>query len=189
MGLIRLFGGASGVTNQPQGLDIGIGGGNIKSIQRGTTTGIVAGQATQDIPISKVDPNKSIVLIENTAGTAFATKLTLGQLTSETNLRLTRDGTTGLGATIFWQVVEFENIKSLQKGVTNIATTGAITISSVNTLKTITFNSGLKSSAASTSDLAAIRMNLSSATNINVVVAGGEGGYTADVGWQVVEFN
>ena len=114
--IIRSFGGVAGITMQPTGLNIGLGNSNIsnsniKSFQRGN-------HSIGTVTINAVDPSKTLVRspswggqIDSTGGgnsgcpyitLASATALTLG---SAYNV-----------ASIDWEAIEFQNIKSLQSG-------------------------------------------------------------------------
>ena len=109
--IIRSFGGVAGITMQPTGLNIGLGDSNIKSFQRGN-------HSIGTVTINAVDPSKTLVRspswggqIDSTGGgnsgcpyitLASATALTLG---SAYNV-----------ASIDWEAIEFQNIKSLQSG-------------------------------------------------------------------------
>jgi len=84
-----------------------IGGGGIKSIQRGVGTG--------DITISAVDINKSVVVISNASSNNYVqyssnyytvygyTHVAGGQLTTSTNLHIS-----GSAAACYWQVIEYK---------------------------------------------------------------------------------
>lgn len=115
------------------------GGGSIKSTQRGSTTAL-QGAILANITISSVDITKSIPIVTVRAGANNTEYLFVkAELTSSTNLRLTRDSAI-VGTTIVeWQVVELSSISNLQKltGSIDITTTAFkdISISSVDLSK------------------------------------------------------
>jgi hypothetical protein len=187
--MIRNFGGVTGLVSQPTGLDLGVGGGsNIKSSQRGELT-LGALTTTTDVTISTVDLTKSIVKISvqspNNVNlnqwTCYAT------LTSPTNLQFvipTASGTTGL---VSWEVIEFNNVKSLQSGLTSMTSlTMNVTISAVNLNKSILFFSNNSNATLIATHYFTLEGLLTASTNIkfstlfaNVITAK----------WYVIEFN
>jgi hypothetical protein len=173
-------------------LDAGIrsiSGSSIKSVQAGTTT--ISGSSTSvNVTISQVDLSKSIVIISGLEG--YPSSITVQQLLvaaeilNQTTLRISRSAGGGSDTIIVpWQVIEFENIKSLQKGVSSTASTN---ISNTNLSKSVLFFSYKSTNTSTTLPYGFIsarlmtiptRIALSSPTSIN----------NYSVYWQVVEFN
>ena len=133
--MTRLFG-SSGITNQPTGLDIGVGGSSIKSIQRGSVA--ISSTSVINVPITSVDLTKSIVLFTHqvpTSTTDVSNTFVTAELTTSTNIAFTRGGT-GNGGTIKWEVIEYNNVKSVQSGsYLSTLASETKTITSVNTSK------------------------------------------------------
>lgn len=91
---------------------IGFSGSNIKSTQRGFLTMTTT---ESNIQINEVDTSKSIVIIEcNVEANSYIDDVaTLGELTSNNNLKLSRTRAS-FNNNVSWTVVELQNIKSIQ---------------------------------------------------------------------------
>jgi hypothetical protein len=119
----------------------GGGGNNIKSIQRGRAQ---ITTALKDITIAGVDLSKSIVILSQQGQTNSTPRelMVMGELTSSTNLQLT---TYAYSSSFYvsWTVIEFKDIKSLQKGKTIVPSFTAVTatVSAVDLSKSILFYS------------------------------------------------
>lgn len=121
------------------GLNSG-GGSIIKNAQHGLTT-LGINDIVKYVDISPVDMSKAVVMVsangtinENIANTEIK-----GQIYNPTQIQLRRgDGSYATKAR--WQVIEFENVKSLQRGDTasNAADT-TVTINPVELTKSILF--------------------------------------------------
>lgn len=187
MGLTRLLGGASGITNQPIGLDIGIGGSNFKVIQRGQVN-TPNNALTGNITISEIDTTKSIVLLETVGNLNIPNVDTIRlEILNSTTLKWTRDTTNASSVTpIAWQVIQFNNVKSLQRGTASI--TGAsptITISSVDTLKSLLFTNftvGIGTSSGAYYSICSQLTNSTTITGISISTL-------TSLHYQVIEFN
>lgn len=159
------------------------GGASVKTIQSGTTT-ITTAETTKDITITGVDTSKSIVLISQsytTAGTQGNVEKISIQLLNGTTIRAAR-GASGVNVDFTWQVVEFESVKSLQRGV---ATTPVnVTITSVNTLKSLVFVSTRTASTSNDASYMFSQNTLTNATTLNL-----SSGRSVICEWQVIEFN
>lgn len=177
-----------------QGLDkykvSGSGGSNIKSTQRGVAS--YTGRTILDITISSVDLTKSIVKVSQIHGFDTAAKVMIkAELTSPTNLQLTTVTADGGASTITidWEVIEFNNVKSLQRGSVSSSTTSetVVTISAIDPNKSIIFFSYKHTNAVSTdvsqTFLSAGRIINSTSIGLWNKKAG------ADFHWQVIEFN
>lgn len=96
---------------------IGSGGSNIKSIQRGTVANTSA-----TVSITEVDLSKSIVMVSAHTTTRITTATNLqvsAKFNSSTEINLNRVGTDGI-VSASWVVIEFKNVKSLQRGSTTL---------------------------------------------------------------------
>lgn len=171
-----------------KGHGIGGGGSNIKSVQRGS---VVMTTATKDIPISAVDMNNAIVLLN------FASKLgggsvvkplcQKGQLTSSTNLQITATDYSS-NVTVYWQVVEFNNVKSVQRGILAMQNVNKdVTISSINVDKSLIY-------ATNDTSIASSDMNYALSGGYAILNSTTLRFYspfdssTKNIAWQVIEF-
>ncbi|MFZ5352734.1 MAG: hypothetical protein ACOZCL_08425, partial [Bacillota bacterium] len=162
---------------------------NIKSVQRGSYT-FGGAEDTAWVTISAVNLSNAIIKISiqnvaagNTANNSLQVK---GKFTSTTQIELKRQYAGGSTYTkVFWEVIEFNNVKSLQSGDVAINTNPkTITISSVNTSKSVMFSSYLTTAGSTTAHIE-VGYNLDSATQISFNCQAGDN--TAH--WFVVEFN
>ncbi|MBU5486458.1 hypothetical protein KQI86_19335 [Clostridium sp. MSJ-11] len=114
----------------------------IKSIQSGEYY-FQSDIANANITISTVDFNKSVVIIEDESSVDRTTTYFMGQLFNNNTLNIQRNNGNAYGAaTVYWRVIEFDNIKSVQQGV--ISSTQfmyPIPINRVNVSKTLAFAS------------------------------------------------
>jgi len=166
----------------------GSGGNNIKSIQRGVVT-LPVGTLLTNVTISTIKSSDSVVIISSRAsGNDGANELCIkAKITSSTNLELSRYGSTVDAVSISWQVIEFTNIKSLQKGDYTFASQGEVTttISPINTSKSIilfsfkTAYNGSGSGYCVGKILDSTTIAFSCLTSLQ----------SLDTHWQVVEFN
>lgn len=141
------------------------------SVQHGSTN-VTGGQGLINETISTVDPDKSLVLVSNQAhNTTASHHFFKGELTSGTNLALTRAGTTG-AVTVAWQVITFHDDFVLRKGNLGMAsgvTSANDTISSVDLDRSVVFATWTVSAGtANQSDRVLDRFWLSSSTTVNV---------------------
>lgn len=157
---------------------------SISRVQRGTGT-IAYTVSVILVNIASVDLTKSIIKINHLGNGTMAVSNTLmrARFVSNTQIEITRVHAGG-DVDFSWQVIEFNNVKSLQRGdasVTNIN----VNISSVNLSKSILFFSASTSFTGTSTDGYFIDGRLVSSTVINFKVLVG----TANVHWQVIEFN
>lgn len=167
----------------------GGGGSNVKSIQRGTTT---VNELEKEVPIEPVDITKSVVILSEKShpnGGYVAETCTMGSLSDSTTLELN----VGLvnanrHPTVEWQVIEFDNIKSLQSGIlTTTLATDARAITSVNPLKTLVLFSHMTNYPDALHAWHALcTLKLASATHITFQQYAA---IHAKVAWFVIEFN
>lgn len=189
--MIRNFGTVSGITNQAQGLDIGIStGGGITGIQRGTA--ILAGSATSvNITISPVDLTRSIVLVQSYNHASSATTSALisirAVINSATNILLVRnEASASHPVTYTWTVIEFASVKSLQKGQKSLAlASDTVTVSSVNTSKSLMFFS-YSSTGLMAGGIAPVMGSVTNATTLTFNQLGTTP--TTLIEWQLIEF-
>jgi len=162
-------------------------GGNIKSIQKGTTSSTAA-QFTQ--AVSSIDTTKSILMISffNTLNDNTPSKeIVRGKINSSTQIEFNRFAT-GSSIIVEWQLVEFKNVKSKQSGttvLTSATTDQNLAISSVNTSKCLFYLT--YSSARTTAYVSSVKGSLQSATNLTFRHYYGATLPTVD--WQLLEFN
>lgn len=189
----RFFGGGSGLTNQPSGLDVGIpsgGGSNIKSIQSGTK---VTTLASDTQAISAVNPSNCLLLMSfyNAGPDGTVDKEAFyGEITSATQLTFTRT-TAGGSESIAWQLIEFNNIKSRQSGIyttANNTNEQLVAISSVVPAKSIIVAQPFGNTGAA--DLASIFIKYRIANSSQIAFQGTLNGTNIKkMAWQVLEFN
>jgi hypothetical protein len=179
----------------------------IKSIQRGTITPTIATNATVAVTISSVVPANCLVLFPGASGewngsdmsqaipanlsSLSATQLVIGTGFNSTVMNFSV-GYVAAGV-IGWEVIEFNSsfIKSNQQGIVVNATTAtsSITISSVNTAKSLILLDG---NYSYNSGLAQVKPYVNSFSSTSLVVAPHSSQGTINYGrfsWQVIEFN
>lgn len=165
----------------------GVGGSNIKSIQSGTAAPTAT---SQTITISAIDMTKSIVKMTSNAGTGSNLSALMPKIviTNSTTLTITFQSTPPT-TYLYWEVIEFNNVKSLQSGVTAIAasTSPNITISSINLSKSTLFFSADDGVTANTNYIeAAIMGKLLDTTTLNFSQSSS---VARNAAWYVIEFN
>lgn len=173
----------------------GISGDTIKSIQKlivqpwATTSAVT----TKDITISKVNPLNTIVLLNyqlNTAGANYQRPAVV--LVNETTVRLLRNESAGvsLNTEVYIQIIEFESIKSKQTGSFTTTTDTSITISKVNSSKSIVFHTAICENPNNDGAFYIDILKFASDTTLaykNSLASTGT--YNKTVHWQVIEFN
>lgn len=170
----------------------GGGGSNIKSIQRGEYT-FPYNQNTANITVSGVDLTKSIIKLSYRVANNEMTARDIaikGKLTTQTNIELKRgvaSTTTTFNVYVYWEVIEFNNVKSLQEGDYQMVSSGSVettTISPVNLDKSVIFFTFSGNSGPSISASMALKVWLSS----NAQVSFHPSVYYGLIHWQVIEF-
>lgn len=123
------------------GLDSG-GGGTIKTLQRGQSV-IVANYDLATATISAVDTTKAILRIQYFSNESAANRAyPLGDISNSTTLNFARTNFGTGSITIWWEVIEFENVKTIQEGTTTDSSGNAVVnINEVNTAKSMIFYS------------------------------------------------
>lgn len=165
----------------------GGGGSSIQSIQSGTA--ILTAQ-TLDVAITAVDLTKSVLIMSiktTTAGNTRESSLLIrGKLTSATNINFAMDAAFVEQITVKWQVVTFNNVKSLQRGDLALSLTNQnVTISAVDPLKTLLFFNYNSTTATSFVSGNLVAGSIANATTLNFL----QSGSTKNLHWQVIEFN
>ncbi|OFV69246.1 hypothetical protein ACWI_32900 [Acetobacterium wieringae] len=174
---------------QPQGIDIGVGGSNIKSIQNGVSS-MGTGVGYIDVTISAIDITKTVVIVTDGYETSGNypydgyCKMIAWAINS-TTIRIVRGVTNANVNNINWQVIEFNNVKSLQTGGMSLyVSNGDLTVNQYDPAKSILIYS----------------YNLSTTTNSDYTVSLFKNGsnkigyksfssYSVSVRWQLIEFN
>lgn len=173
---------------------IGIGGGsNIKSVQHGVTT-FSQSDVVKNITVNSVDEQKSIVLISsyvNNTTVNQISRLLSAAIVSGTNIEIKRGSASNHTAPIevSWQLIEFDDTKSIQKGIAMRDGTGEtrVSIEAIDTTKSLifyTFHMSLAGTGVANSNTFDRRVRIISSTEIGILTPD-----TFDeVYWQVVEF-
>jgi len=165
---------------------------NVKSIQRGYRD--LTGTSTHNITITSVDLNKSIVRIYAvpSASSSFTTNtMAKARLTSSTNIEIVI-GNYDKPPRIYWEVIEFNNVKSLQKGAYTLVNpdgTSPLFGSSVN-VSTVDINKSMLFFSFFTSNSGAIATFLSGTvltSNLISFVCSWPNS-TYNIEWQLIEF-
>ena len=159
---------------------------NIKTIQRGLSSPFNSTAIFYDMTISAVDITKAIVKISQNYGQATDNKDTAiaVQLLNSTTVRFYRTaGVANTSTSIGWEVIEFNNVKNIQRGTDNSL---SVPISSVNLSKSMIFTSSTSGFGGVALSILLSCMYLSSSTLITV--SNGNSSYLTNY-WQVIEFN
>ena len=164
------------------------GGGGIKSIQHGLLS--MAGTSA-NVTITEVDTTKAIIIISsfNNEGMpdAAARYVVRASITSSTNINFVVQ-TASVYTQIAWTVVEFNNVKLLQKGTFTQAGGVGITksISQVNVNKSLLFYSFTTESTATNITQILSRAYIEDSTTLSFSFPTGS---NVTCNWQLVEFN
>lgn len=167
---------------------------SIKSRQSGTSTYLTQNNT---IPISPVDLKRSIVRISYTISAAASAVefFLMARFTSNSQISIECDSTTNNSATkvVTWEVIEFNNVKSLQSGqVVNTGTGGINTatapISPVNTAKCSLFFSLRSTCGATTLPFGLARGEVINSTTLGFTVNNNVSAAVATFQYYLVEF-
>lgn len=174
------------------------GGKNIKSIQRGILRLDDIG-GSETVTISAVDLTKAVVKISFSGmGYTFTdtTRYSLVQakLTSSTTIVISRGEDSG-DMRVWWEVIEFNNVKSLQKGDANALVYNGVygfdvqevSISTVDPLKSIIFFSYKTTALGGSSSI--IDAFISCEVMANLLRFEVKIDASNEIHWQLVEFN
>ena len=162
------------------------GGSNIKSIQKITITTDSSTSINQSI--TSVDPLKSVVFgfKKTSSGNASVDSWNF-EITSNTNINVSRNTSVVTAQTLLIYVVEFNNVKSLQKGnVTFSTNTTNVAVTNVNISKSMVFVSMKTTETGSDFDSYNISPELTTNTNLLLTTNSGDSKTTK---WQLIEFN
>jgi hypothetical protein len=162
------------------------GGSNIKSKQSGK---VLMNGGTKTVTISAVDLTKAIVRITyapSSQSNPSANAVTVsGELTNATTITFTLNQTIN-NITVLWEVIEFNNVKSLQSGNwNNSLASSTLTVSSVNPSKSMLFYSDWTSVVA---DFYSMFMNIE-ITSATLLTCTRIDATTFNIKWFLVEFN
>lgn len=104
----------------------------IKNTQRGIAS-ITNGNTSVTVVLSTIDITKSIVKISYFGVGTLQPRAVITNSTTLTITRYASSGTTNVN----WEVIEYNNVKSLQSGNLNLtgSTESVVSVSSINTLK------------------------------------------------------
>lgn len=170
-------------------------GSNIRSIQRGVVK-LTAAILTANVPISKIDPSRAVLLLSSTgdSGTnGVQTIETRGVITDAATLTFTRGSHNNDVVEISWQVIEFISVKSKQTGQYSLTPTAGnaeklITISSIDTTKSMMFASSTVPSGSNAQNTW-LQYRIVNSNTIAVRINGDSPGAVAStIEWQVIEF-
>lgn len=158
----------------------------IKSVQKGKTV-IQSGNSIQTQVISMVDINKSVVVINEGSdqNPPINTCKASGYLSAGNQLYLsTHNAVSGATVeTVYWQVIEFYNVKSVQRGQNAYSEhDNNLAISTVDQTKSLLFSS-YKTDGANQADGI---FGLGITSNTNIEIKKGAFG-NATLQWYVVE--
>lgn len=172
-----------------KGHGVGVGGGsNIKSIQKGISS--LSATTSIDVTVSDVDIENTIVVLTIKPGsTNVTTWAARAEMINSTTLRITRQAGISIEIVVGWQLIEFDDIKGVQKGtVVMTGTDSNISISPVDVEKSLLFvNFSVKTLVSQSyySSKASILASIINPSTINFK------SYEADeytINWQVIEF-
>lgn len=167
---------------------IEVSSGNVtKSIQRGV--GTLTTGTTLDVTISAIDVTKSVATITHANASNYASDTLVAiEILNSTTIRIYINTSPSNLVYFAWQVIEFNNVKSLQKGnniIDSYQAEKTVTISSIDANKSLLFFSFDCSVASSQFSLAHCRGCISNSTTLSFLGYGN--GYKCY--WQVIEFN
>ena len=159
----------------------GGGGSFITNIQHGVSL-----VGTNVITISEVDLNKRVILAYMGLGGASNSVdfFLRAKFISSTQVDFGRFGSTS-SAKIYWQVIEFEDVASLQSGQNDVTNQTDITITSVDTSKSMAFMTFAALDGGSANSVGYAGGGLINGTTLRI-----DGNTTLkSVQWYVAEFN
>ena len=165
------------------------GGGGIKSIQHGLLS--MAGTSA-NVTITEVDTTKAIIIFSsyNSDVTSMTADKSVvrASITSSTNINFVAQTAASLNSQIAWTVVEFNNVKLLQKGTFTQAGGVGITksISQVNVNKSLLFYSFTTESTDTNILQILSRAYIEDSTTLSFSFPTGS---NVTCNWQLVEFN
>lgn len=157
------------------------GGNNIKSYQDGIAS-IPASATSVTVTITAVDVTKVAVRISTPAINAQANMNTVGYtVVNSTTIQFFVNAIPTSGVSVYWEVIEFANVKSLQSGTRT--GNGNSTFSTVNPDKCLLFVAMMNTSTTNAGVQYLYGYQISSATSITF-----QGSGTMTYYWTIVEF-
>lgn len=149
------------------------------------STGATTGVQTVDVPISSVNKDHSIVIVTSNGSGSTPDKIYVsGQITSSTNISFKRGNGSYSTCSITWTVIEFNNVKSKQSGLTSTSASGIdITLSSINLNKSFA-NISFYHTATDQIPISC-QATLTTNSNLNLITKSN----TAIISWEIIEFN
>ena len=156
---------------------------NIKSMQRGTVT-VPEGSAWHYVDIEPVNPNASVarVILHSTANPP--TDMFRILFSSESRIGLNRHYS-GAAKDVTWEVIEFENVKSMQHGTVESYGPVTVTINPVDPFKSLIF---VSRRSGSITNWGFSMINMSSVFNSSTSVTFYYELSNTILGWRIVEF-
>lgn len=167
----------------------GGGGANIKSSQK-IESYLDTSVQYVDVPITPIDTTVSIVLLsyQSAAADNPSAISILAEIINSTTVRVSRAGATGSLVWFNIEVVEFNNVKSLQRGkltVTSSEGDSNIAITSVNLAKSFAVGSFASSKTEVAIRWVQYRYRLTATNQLRLTLPWDGAGLFA---WQVIEF-
>jgi hypothetical protein len=166
----------------------GGGGSNIKSIQNGVSS-MGTGVGYIDVTISAIDITKTVVIVTDGYETSGNYPYDgyckmVASVINSTTIRITRGVTNANVNNINWQVIEFNNVKSLQSGVVGgTVTNGDATVNSYDPSKSMLIVNYMLSTTTNSDYTVTIFKNGSG--KIGYVIFSN---YYVTARWQLIEF-
>lgn len=166
---------------------------NIKSIQRGKVT---VDAIQKNVTITPVDVNKSLLLIStnyrstNSGVDPRVSTATAILLSDKVQIDIDEYQSTR-ACEVCWQVIEFNNVKSVQRGLLNTANTNTIVnISAVNGNKSfVVENNRVDVNSGNISDDIPVSIEFYGGSFNQIAINKSNNGNSIFVAWQVIEFN
>lgn len=164
------------------------GGSNVKSIQRGVAS-FPSGNYSVDVTIASVDLSVAIVTMSQKAINDGLRSMKLSaQILNATTIRFTRLLTTAVGAFDFaWEVTEYNNVKSLQKGIieTMASLLQNVNVSSIDVSKSILFATWCTNATTNNYLASSMLYRISGSSTITFDSSNTQ---HSNVSWQLLEF-
>lgn len=143
-----------------------------------------------DIDVSEVDLSKSIVRGWTTSDRAEMSNIWVSfRFLDADTIRLFRTGTSG-SCQCYWEVIQFDNSRSVQSGTINISNTRTtqVSLSAINSKKSLVFATYLASSGSNFSQQASVAWELVDDNTLEIYTDSSTVAQVT-VEWFVVEFN
>lgn len=163
---------------------------NIKSIQRGS---VITAAASTSVTISAVDLTKAVIRISywasGSCGAYLKNILVNATFTNATTINFATYAFQS-AVNIEWEVIEFNNVKSIQRGtVSSTTTTTTVNVSSVNTSKSFCIFSERLNTNDSYTTQSAASCKLVSSTSLQFSINNYYSANYMEYTWTLIEFN